>query len=216
MKLTTLLALSNASRSSDLVALDTRYIQKTPEGVTFRIPGLTKTRRSGPPRSMKVLRFEEQSICPVVTLECYLSRTRSIREEARRSPLLLSFQKPHKAVTSATIARWVKEILSLAGVDTGSFGAHSTRAASVSAARVRGVTLKDIMETAGWRRTSTFETFYHKPLTSDFSEAVLGGKKGITNTFIFKQYTVIYAALSRCRIRDFTRIFRSDVKSEFY
>ena len=32
----------------------------------------------------------------------------------------------------------------------------------------------------------------------------------------FEQYTVIYAALSRHGIRDFTRIFRSDVKSEFH
>ena len=165
---------------------------------------------------MNLSRFEEQSICPVVTLECYLNRMRSTREEEQKNPLLLSFQKPHKAVISATIARCVKEILSPAGVDTGSFEDHSTRATSVSAARLRGVTIKDIMESAGWSRTSTFEMFYYKPFTSNFTEAFLGGKKGITNTFIFKQYTVIYAALSQRRIRDFTRIFRSDVKSEFY
>ena len=169
-----------------------------------------KTRRSGPGPIHESVEVEEKSICPVVTLECYLTRTRTIREEGQRNPLLLSFQKIHKAATSGTITRWVKEILSLARVDTGSFGAHSTRAASVSGARVRGAIIKDIMETVGWRRTSTIETFYHKPLASDFTEAVLGGKKGMT------QYTVIYIALSQRKTRDFTRIFRSDVKSEFY
>ena len=49
-KLAVLLALTNASCSSDLHALDLDYRQFTPEGVLFRIPGLTKTRRSGPPK----------------------------------------------------------------------------------------------------------------------------------------------------------------------
>ena len=47
-----LLALSNASRASDLTALDMCFQQFSPEGVLFRIPRLTKTRRSGPPREV--------------------------------------------------------------------------------------------------------------------------------------------------------------------
>ena len=41
-RLVVLLALSNASKSSDLHALDLRFKQFIPEGVTFRIPGLMK------------------------------------------------------------------------------------------------------------------------------------------------------------------------------
>lgn len=48
-KLTMLLALSNGKRSSDIHALNIRFRRFTDEGVIFRIPGLTKTRRSGPP-----------------------------------------------------------------------------------------------------------------------------------------------------------------------
>ena len=48
-KLAMLLALSNASRSSDLHALDLRYRAFHEGRVTFKIPTLTKTRRSGPP-----------------------------------------------------------------------------------------------------------------------------------------------------------------------
>lgn len=40
-----LLALTSAKRQSDLHALDLTFVQFLPEGVEFRIPGLTKTRR---------------------------------------------------------------------------------------------------------------------------------------------------------------------------
>ena len=51
-KMVVLLALSITSRASDLTALDMRFRQFSPEGVLFRIPGLTKTRHSGPPREV--------------------------------------------------------------------------------------------------------------------------------------------------------------------
>ena len=79
LKVTTLLALANATRASDLVALDTRFIQRNPEGMLFRIPGLTKTRRSGPPRTMSVAKFEDEMICPVATLEHYLEQDQWIK-----------------------------------------------------------------------------------------------------------------------------------------
>ena len=82
--------------------------------------------------------------------------------------------KPHKPVTSATIARWVKTVLSLAGID-GVFTAHSTRGASASARAE--VALSDIMEAADWSRESTFKKFYHRPTQkSAFTMGVLRGQ----------------------------------------
>ena len=52
MKLVTIMAITNADRASDLHALDRRFLQETPEGMLFRVPGLTKTRRSGGPREV--------------------------------------------------------------------------------------------------------------------------------------------------------------------
>ena len=49
--------------------------------------------------------------------------------------LLVSYQKPHKAISKDTVAQWLKEELKLAGIDTSIFGAHSTRATSTSAAK---------------------------------------------------------------------------------
>ena len=127
LKLTVLLALSNATRASDLVVLDIGFTQRTATGMIFRITGLTKTRRSGPSRSLSIAKFEEPGLCPVETLKCYIERTQELRRTDRESNPLVC--KPHGAVSSATIARWIKEVLSLAGMDTKKFSAHSTRSA---------------------------------------------------------------------------------------
>ena len=51
-----------------------------------------------------------------------------------------------------------------AGIDTGKFTAHSTRAASTSAAAQAGTLIEVIMESAGWSNCGTFAKFYHKPI----------------------------------------------------
>ena len=79
-KLVTLLALCNASRASDIQALDINYKHRTGGGIMFTIPGLTKTWRSGPPRQVYFAAFgEADSLCPVKTLETYEQRTVHLR-----------------------------------------------------------------------------------------------------------------------------------------
>ena len=78
--------------------------------------------------------------------------------------LFLALNKPHKPVKSVSIARWIKELLTEAGVDTDKFSAHSTRAAASSSAKAAGLSTAEIMKMAGWSRQSTFEKFYHKPI----------------------------------------------------
>ena len=168
-KLAMLLALASASRSSDLHLLDLRYIRHNVDYVEFQIAGLSKTRRSGPPRSFTVKRLPMvESLCPVVTLEAYIKVTQPFRGEiiGKSSQLFLSLKQPHNPVSSSTIGRWIKSLLTDAGIDTSKFGAHSTRAASSSAAKKAGVPLSDIMKAAGWSRSSTFERFYYKPILS--------------------------------------------------
>ena len=48
--------------------------------------------------------------------------------------LLLSYQKPHRTVSTDTIARSIRVVLSEAGIRTSVFSAHFIRAASTSAA----------------------------------------------------------------------------------
>ena len=88
--------------------------------------------------------------------------------------LLISFMKPYRKVSTDTIARWIKTVLRLAGIDTSIFKAHSTRSASTSAATKLGVPLHD-MSTAGWSSNSTFGKFYNKDVvqTSNMGDAIL-------------------------------------------
>ena len=77
--------------------------------------------------------------------------------------LLISFIKPHKAVTSSSVARWLKSVLSAAGIDTAIFSLHSTMGASTSAAANVGITTNNILKAANWSSESVFQKFYYKP-----------------------------------------------------
>ena len=66
--------------------------------------------------------------------------------QGSETKLFLSFIKAHKAVTSSTIARWLRTIIEQAEVNTEIFSAHSTCGASVSEAARGGVTLEDILK----------------------------------------------------------------------
>ena len=76
------------------------------------------------------------------------------------SQLLVSFIKPHLPVSLSTIARWLKETMTAAGIDTTVFKAHSVRGASSSTAANKGVTTDEILEAADWSTESSFQRFY--------------------------------------------------------
>ena len=69
----------------------------------------------------------------VTYLREYLKRTKVLR--GNNSQLLLSYIKPFKPVTKATVARWVKIILQQAGIDVSTYTTHSSRAAATSHAQ---------------------------------------------------------------------------------
>ena len=91
--------------------------------------------------------------------------------------MFLALIKPYKAVTSSTIARWLKSLLEAAGIDTSVFTAHSVRGASSSVAANLGITTNDILRAADWSSESVFQRFYYKP-TEDpsFGRAVLSAR----------------------------------------
>ena len=123
--------------------------------------------------SMNILFCSEDSnICPATTCLDYVNRTINFRKN--QDNLFLSIKRPHKMITKSTIARWIKSILSLAGINTNMFTAHLTRAASSSTAKNAGVSLSDILEMGDWTNTATFAKFYYKPVKKlTFSKAVL-------------------------------------------
>jgi len=87
--------------------------------------------------------------------------TAPLRKESTQ--LFIAMVKPHKPVAPCTIARWLKEVLKLSGINVGIFTAHSTRSASVSAAADSRVTVNDILKAADWSSESVFRQFYYRP-----------------------------------------------------
>ena len=160
-----LFALTSAKRQFDLHALDLAFVQFLPEGVEFRISGLTKTRAPG----KDVVFFfpalkDNVQFCPVACLREYIKKTEKLRNHSGVSkPLFLAIQKPYSPVSSTSIGRWVKLTLQDAGMDTSVFKAHSTRGASSSAGRLSVVSVKDILAAANWSRETTFNHFYYRP-----------------------------------------------------
>ena len=108
----------------------------------------------------------DQNLCVVTHLQTYIDRTSSLRGDADQ--LLIGYQKPHKPVLTNTISRWIKTVLTNAGIDPGVYKAHSTRAAVASAAHKKQVPIDTILSAAGWSNMNTFAQFYSKILVKNF------------------------------------------------
>ena len=187
LKSVMLMALTRPARSVDLSKLDIRARTLSEAGVTFKAQHLSKqSRASKPLADFFYPRYpEDQTICPVVTLQAYEARTLEFRAwstENRKTLLFLSWIGKHDPVTGSTIARWLKTCLAEAGINTEIFKAHSVRGASSSTAASAGVTTADILKAADWSSAGTFQKFYLRPTKesddkSSFGTAVLSSVK---------------------------------------
>ena len=183
LKLVMLLALAGARRSGELRHLSIDGLQRGVDNASLLIATPTKTQRAGEPlRRVEYSQFSDATLCPVGHLDEYLSRSATWRATSAETQLLLSFRRPHKAVASSTIARWLRTVLEDAGVDVSTFRAHSTRGAATSAAAATGISTDVILKTADWRRASTFRRFYLRDTPSTaaqvFQQAVLSTADG--------------------------------------
>ena len=68
--------------------------------------------------------------------------------------------KPDGPVSSAMISRWLKDLMSLAGIDTDKFKGHSVRGATTSKEWNAGLTVEQILEKANWSGVNTFLKLY--------------------------------------------------------
>jgi integrase len=160
-KLTMILALVSGQRAQTLSSLKLSDMVEDQDKLTFRISEPLKTKRPGT-AVVTFRRFEEdQNICPVHLLKLYFSNTKDVRSD---DFVLISFVKPYKSVHVDTIRRWLTNVLSLAGINTDVFTAHSTRSASTSKAKIKQVPMDTILDTAMWSSKSTFAKFYDKPI----------------------------------------------------
>lgn len=174
-KLALLLLLLTGQRGQTIHALKLQDVveSSTQLCITYSSPlKQTKPGKHVPGVTLKA--FSDPSLCVVKTLIAYKARTLPLRGPQGKA-LFISTMKPFHSASRDTISRWVKFLLHKAGVDTGKFQSHSTRAASTSAAAKAAVPLDTILKTAGWASQSTFRKFYDKPVTENtgFADGIL-------------------------------------------
>ena len=176
-----LMALVRPSRSADLASLTISKCQFKPEGVSFLPSDLAKQSRQGKPLTdIFFATFSgNKELCPVETLRRYQIVTSPLRKEFDQ--FFVATVKPHKPVAPCTIARWLKEVLKLSGIDVSIFTAHSMRNASAPAAANSGVTTSDILKAADWSTESVFRKFYYRTTRDpSYGRAVLSSTSSET------------------------------------
>ena len=124
-KLAILLALVSANRSSELAKLS----PPTVRSCLTRLCIFQQTCKQDCPSHKRtafiVPSFEGDAlICPFQCLKGYIRRTSPLHTESEEGPLFIPFVKPHKPVLSASLAQWLKSVLSSAEIK--GFTAHST------------------------------------------------------------------------------------------
>ena len=136
------------------------FKKQSQDCLSFVIVEHLKTSKPGKSLEVKFMSLpEDPSLCTRSTLAAYILRTEKQRSSSK---LFISFIRPHKPVTTSTIGRWIKSVLSSAGIDTSLFKAHSVRGASVTNAYFKGVPVAKILRTADWTNERTFRKYYLK------------------------------------------------------
>jgi integrase len=180
-----LLALLSAQRCQTIHTLNVQDVQFVHDGCVIKYSSVLKQTKPGKSDSfckpLHLKSFVDKKLCIVHHLDVYIKRSKSLRS---CSKLFIGLVKPHKAVSKDTIARWIKVVLKLADIDVSKFSAHSTRAASTSAAALRDVPLSSIMTAAGWTRQSTFTQFYEKHVGTDGDEVSAQRQKTLSQAVL--------------------------------
>ena len=176
LKLVMLIALVSAQRGQSLHILDIGpgCMKEVPDGYEFLLTAHIKQRRPGYKAPTVVFRAHpaNPSHCVCTCLKEYLKRTKPLR--GTETKLFVSFTKPHKWVSRETLSRWIRTVMTSAGVDTTIFKPHSTRAVATSKANTASVPIQEILKTAGWSSSRCFDKFYDKPVeSSTFASAIL-------------------------------------------
>ena len=142
---------------------------------TFMITENLKHSRGNAPATEILLKSypDDKRLCPITYLREYIIRTRSLRSSRY---LFVTSVPPFKNVSHDTLSRWVRTTLTCSGIDTNKFGAHSTRAASSSAAAKAGVPIQTILKQGSWKSSNTFTKWYNKPIFKpglNYQQAIL-------------------------------------------
>ena len=171
-KLVFLLCLSSGQRGQTVKELNIKDMVLEKGKCAFFIKRPIKTTKSGFHQSP--IGFPEyawnRKICIVTTITHYLEIKKDLRITDQ---LIISYNKPHKAVTRSSISRWCKVMLGKAGIDNENYSSHSTRSSFTCKVKIKGLSLSELSKAVRWKQTSTFRHFYDKPIFKIFGDLVI-------------------------------------------
>ena len=176
----TLFILATGQRPQAIHQLLRKDIQKVGESV--RIKYSNKLKSNDPRKNPLILRFdrnEDTNTCVYSHLMAYMDHPLL---QSTVSQLFRATNTPNKGISSTTVSKYIRQTLVDTGIDM-HFAAYSTRHSATSAAARAHIPIHEIMESAGWRRESTFAKYYNRPLLpelppppqTNFIPALLGG-----------------------------------------
>ena len=192
LKTVMLIALTSSDRAQTLHALDIQYLNYVAQGLEFLVPSLLKhSRRGRPARRVLCVKWDDPALNVCSYVEFYLRKTFKFRLKAVNSgkekptQFFLS-HRTGQPVKRASISRWIRQVLSLSGIDITTFKAGSTRSASVSAAARFGASAEQILNQGDWSNLGTYKRFYNKPLNdSSVGQLILSSSTSELVKFIF-------------------------------
>ena len=142
-KVTTLLVLLH--RISTIATFDISLITMSNDTCIFYLYELLKRDRQGKPRDKTIYKkFENSKLCPMAATKKYLKRRTEYN--AAHTEFLFTTLRPNGPPHKDTLARWVKNTLTQAGVNTSNFSSHSCRSAASNKADNMGVDLDAILK----------------------------------------------------------------------
>jgi integrase len=156
-----ILALSTGLRVSDLNRLGS---EATVSRDSFSLPFLEKT-KTGFRDSISIQPLKgSDRICPFIAYCRYVTASTDLCKNSSlvRDKFLFVSATTGKRVQVVTIRNWMVSLLERAGI---SASAGSTRSAAASSAWWNNLSFDSIARMAGWKRESTFQRFYKKPLS---------------------------------------------------
>ena len=148
---------------------------------TFVFSSVLKDSRPGYHQQPFILRSfpPNSSLFPVTNIMQYLKFR---LEKSADERFFITTAPPYKQCSKDTIATWIKETLSLAGINSGIYQSLSLPSASTSSASCKGVNLSTILKSANWTRNSTFKKYYKKEIDQLYCD--FRGENEFVNSFL--------------------------------
>ena len=135
-KTTMLLALLSGQRVSTLHKLKSKELLLREKEAIFYVSALLK--HDKPNRKKEPLIFHkyphDAQLCPVTLIKYYLNTRNTLVSSEEYLSFFITHGKPHHEASKDTLARWIKETMSLSGIDTSTFKPHSCHSAPRSQA----------------------------------------------------------------------------------